>query len=132
MSLVDRSRSLSRLLGEGVEQLGDLLQTEIQLAQAELSEKMADAGRGVTYLAATAVFLIPVITLLLAAFALWLSDAAQISLALAMFISAVVGAVIGAVCAFTGIKYLQPKNLKPAVTLEQIKRDIAAAKDVTS
>jgi len=130
MSLAERSRSLSRLLGAGVEQLGDLLQTEIQLAQAELSEKMAEAGRGITYLAATAVFLIPVITLLLMAFALWLRDAAQISLALAMLVAAVLGAVVAAVCAVAGLKYLQPKHLKPTVTLEQIRRDIAAAKDI--
>ena len=132
MSLAQRSRSLSRLLGAGVEQLGDLMQTEIKLAQAELSEKMAEAGRGITYLAATAVFLIPVITLLLTAFALWLGDAAQISLALAMLIAAVLGAIVAAVSAIAGLKYLQPKNLKPKVTLEQIRRDIAAAKDIAS
>ena len=130
MSLADRSRSLSRLLGEGVEQLGDLLQTEIQLAQTELSEKVADVGRGVTYLAAAALFLIPVITLLLIAFALWLRDVTGVSAALSLFISAMLGAVIGAICGFAGLKYLQPKNLKPTVTLEQIKRDIAAAKDI--
>ena len=130
MSLAERSRSLSRLLGAGVEQLGDLLQTEIHLAQAELSEKMAEVGRGITYLAATAVFLIPVITLVLTAFALWLRDAAQISLALAMLIAAVLGGVVAAVSAIAGLKYLQPKNLKPTVTLEQIRRDIAAAKDI--
>ena len=130
MSLAERSRSLSRLLGAGVEQLGDLLQTEIHLAQAELSEKMAEVGRGITYLAATAVFLIPVITLLLMAFALWLRDAAQISLALAVLVAAALGAVVAAVCAVVGLKYLQPKNLKPTVTLEQIRRDIAATKDI--
>ncbi|WP_119271481.1 phage holin family protein [Taklimakanibacter deserti] len=132
MSLVDRSRSLSRLLGRGVEQLGDLLQTEVQLAQAELSEKVSDIGRGVTYLAATAIFLIPVITLLLLALALWLRDATGMSLALSMLISALLGAVIGAICAFSGMKYLRPNNLKPSVTLQQIKRDIAAAKDIAT
>lgn len=130
MSLLDRSRALSRLLGDGVEQLGELLQTEIQLAEAELSEKVADIGKGVTYLAATAVVSIPVITLMLIAFAFWLSDAAGLSIALSMFISALLGAVIGAICAFAGLKYLRPENLKPAVTLEQIRRDIAAARDI--
>jgi hypothetical protein len=132
MSLADRSRSLSSLFGRGVEQLGDLLQTEIQLAQAELSEKVADVGRGVTFLAVTAIFLIPVITLFLVAFALWLRDATEVSLALSMLISALLGAVIGAICAFAGMKYLRPKNLKPNVTLEQIKRDIAAAKEIAT
>jgi hypothetical protein len=88
MSLTERSRSLSRLLGNGVEQFGELLQNEIQLAQAELSEKAADAGKGVLYLAVTAVFLIPVITLLLIAFALWLKETAEISFALSFLLAA--------------------------------------------
>jgi uncharacterized membrane protein YraQ (UPF0718 family) len=131
MSLFDRSRSLSRLLGDGVERLGALLQNEVQLAQAELSEKVADAGRGVTYLAATALFLIPAITLLLTAFALWLKEVSGISFALSFLIAALLGAVIGVICASAGLKYLRPQNLKPAVTLEQIKRDVAAAKEIT-
>jgi hypothetical protein len=130
MSLVDRSRSLSSLLGDGVEQLGELFQNEIQLAQAELSEKVADAGRGVIYLAATAVFLVPVITLLLTAFALWLKESSGISFALSFLIAALLGAVIGVICALVGLKYLRPQNLKPAVTLEQIRRDVAAAKEI--
>lgn len=132
MSVIDRSRSLAGLLGEGVEQLGELFQTELQLAQTELSEKLADAGRGVTYLAATAIFLIPVVTLLLAAFALWLSESAGISLALSLLIAALLGAVVGLICASVGLKYLRPKNLAPTVTLEQIKRDVAAAKEIAS
>jgi uncharacterized membrane protein YqjE len=130
MSLLDRSRSLSKLLGEGVDQLGELLQTEVKLAQAELSEKVADVGRGVTFLAATAVFLIPVITLLLMALAYWLTEATGASLPLSLLISALLGAVIGAICAFAGLKYLRPSNLRPTATLEQIKRDIAVAKDI--
>jgi hypothetical protein len=46
--------------------------------QAELSEKAANAGKGLIYLAATAVFLIPAVTLLLTAFALWLKDMTEI------------------------------------------------------
>jgi VIT1/CCC1 family predicted Fe2+/Mn2+ transporter len=130
MSLVDRTRSLSNLLGNSVEQLGELVQNEIQLAQAELSEKVAAAGRGVTWLAATAVFLIPVITLLLVAFALWLKEVGGISFALSFLIAALLGAVLGLICAYAGLNYLRLGNLKPAVTLEQIKRDIAAAKEI--
>jgi VIT1/CCC1 family predicted Fe2+/Mn2+ transporter len=128
MSLADRSRSLSRLLGDSVEQLGELFQDEVRLAQAELSEKVADAGRGVIYLTATAVFLIPVITLLLVALALWLGEAGGISDALAFLIAALLGAILGLICAVVGLKYL--RDLKPSVTLEQMRRDVAAAKEV--
>jgi VIT1/CCC1 family predicted Fe2+/Mn2+ transporter len=128
MSLADRGRALSRLFGDSLEQLGELLQNEVQLAQAELSEKVADAGRGVIYLTATAVFLIPVIALLLVAFALWLREASKISDALAFLLAALLGAIIGVICAAAGLKYL--RNLKPSITIEQIRRDVAAAKEV--
>lgn len=130
MSLVDRSRSLSKLLGDGVEQLGALFQVELQLAQAELSEKVANAGRGATYLAAAALFAIPVLTLLLIALALWISDLIGISLPLSLVTAAVIGAALGAICGLTAMKYLRAKNLRPDITLEQIRRDIAAAKDI--
>jgi len=128
MSLADRCRSLSRLFGDSLEQLGELLQNEVQLAQAELSEKVADAGRGVIYLTATAVFLIPVIALLLVAFALWLREASKISDGLAFLLAALLGAIIGVIFAAAGLKYL--RNLKPSITIEQIRRDVAAAKKV--
>ena len=128
MSLADRSRSLAGLFGDSIEQLGELFQNEVRLAQAELAEKVSDAGRGVIYLGATAVFLIPVITLLLAAFALWLRDAGAISSALSFLIAALLGAVLAVICAVAGLNYL--KSLKPAVTLEQIRRDVAAAKEI--
>ncbi|QIG49223.1 phage holin family protein [Nordella sp. HKS 07] len=130
MSLVDRSRSLSKLLGDGVEQLGELFQVELQLAQAELSEKVANVGWGAAYLAAATLFAIPVLTLLLAALALWISDLSGISLPLSLVTAAVIGAALGAICGLTAMKYLRAKNLRPDITLEQIRRDIAAAKDI--
>jgi uncharacterized membrane protein YqjE len=130
MSLADRSRSLSKLLGDAVEQLGALFQVELQLAQAELSENVANAGRGAAYLAVAAMFAIPVITLLLIALALWIKEATSISLALSYLISALIGAAIGLICGLIALNYLRAKNLRPNITLEQIRRDIAVAKDI--
>jgi hypothetical protein len=130
MSLADRSRSLSRLLGDGVEQLGALFQVELQLAQAELSENVANAGRGAAYLAAAALFAMPVVTLLLIALALWIREASALSLALSCLIAALIGAAVGLICGLIALNYLRAKNLRPNITLEQIRRDIAAAKDI--
>lgn len=130
MSLADRSRSLSRLLGDAVEQLGALFQVELQLAQAELSENVANAGRGAAYLAAAALFAMPVVTLLLIALALWMKEAMAISSALSFLIAALIGAVFGLICGLIALNYLRAKNLRPNITLEQIRRDIAAAKDI--
>ena len=132
MSLVDRSRSLSKLLSDGVEQLGELFQNEIQLAQAELSEKVTEAGRGVAFLAAAAAFLIPVVTLILVALALWIKESSGISYPLAFMFGALVGAIIGLIFGMVGLKHLRPHNLKPQVTLGQLRRDAAVAKDVTT
>jgi hypothetical protein len=130
MSLADRSRSLSKLLGDAVEQLGALFQVELQLAQAELSENVANAGRGAAYLAAAALFAMPVVTLLLIALALWMREAMAISSALSFLIAALIGAVFGLICGLIALNYLRAKNLRPNITLEQIRRDIAAAKDI--
>ena len=130
MSLADRSRSLSRLLGDGVEQLGALFQVELQLAQAELSENVANAGRGAAYLAAAALFAMPVVTLLLIALALWIREASGISFALSCLFSALIGAAVGLICGLIAMNYLKAKNLRPTITLQQIRRDIAAAKDI--
>ena len=130
MSLADRSRSLSKLLGDAVEQLGALFQVELQLAQAELSENVTNAGRGAAYLAAAALFAMPVVTLLLIALALWIREATAISLALSCLIAALIGAAVGLICGLIALNYLRAKNLRPNITLEQIRRDIAAAKDI--
>ena len=113
MSLADRSRSLSRLLGDGVEQLGALFQVELQLAQAELSENVANAGRGAAYLAAAALFAMPVVTLLLIALALWIREASGISFALSCLISALIGAAVGLICGLIAMNYLRAKNSAP-------------------
>jgi hypothetical protein len=118
------------LLGDGVEQLGALFQVELQLAQAELSENVANAGRGAAYLAAAALFAMPVLTLLLIALALWIREASALSLALSCLIAALIGAVIGLICGLIALRYLRAKNLRPNITLEQIRRDIAVAKDI--
>jgi hypothetical protein len=130
MSLADRSRSLSRLLGDAVEQLGALFQVELQLAQAELSENVANAGRGAAYLAVAAVFAMPVVTMLLIALALWIREAAGISLPLSCLIAALIGAAVGLICGLIALNYLRARNLRPNITLEQIRRDIAAAKEI--
>ena len=132
MSLVDRSRSLSKLLGDSVDQLGALFQVELQLAQAELSEKAANAAKGATYMAVAGMFAIPVITLLFTALALWIADAARMSLAPAFLIAAVIAALLGLVFFLVARSYLQARNLRPDITLEQIRRDVAAAKDIGS
>lgn len=130
MSLADRSRSISRLLGDAVDQLGALFQVELQLAQTEISEKVANAGRGLTFLLVGAVFAMPVVTLVLVALALWINETWAISLSLSALIAASVGALLGIICGLIAMNRLRVKNLRPDATIDQIRRDVAVAKEI--
>ena len=64
MALSDDLHTIPRLVGDTFEQLGKLVQNEVQLARAEVSEKLAQAAMGAAYLGAAAVLFIPVLVVL--------------------------------------------------------------------
>jgi hypothetical protein len=130
MALSDDMHSISRLAGDAFEQLGKLVQNEAQLARAELSEKLTQAGLGAAYLAVAGILAIPVLVVLLIALALWLTTALGWSPALAHLAAAGAGAAIAIVLALVGCSYFKAENLKPKVTIRQVERDIAAAKEM--
>jgi uncharacterized membrane protein YgcG len=129
MSLPNDLNDIPRLFGNAVEQLGKLVQNETQLARAELAEKITQAGIGAAYLAGAAALFVPVLVLVLMAFALWLVQMG-LSPAPAHFAAAAVGAVVSGVLAMVGMNRLKPENLKPKVTVEQVGRDVATAKEL--
>jgi hypothetical protein len=129
-ALSNDAHEIPRLLGDAVEQLGKLMQNEAQLAKAELSQKIALAGTGAGYIGAAAVFSIPVLVLLLLALAWWLVDQG-FSPATAHLIAAGGGAIICIILATIGLSYLKPRRLTPKVTIEQLQRDAATAKELT-
>lgn len=125
MSLSNDVRDIPRLFGDAVEQLGKLVRNEAQLAQAELSQKVAQAGIGAAYIAGAAMLAVPVLVLLLIALALWLGQMG-INPALAHLIAAAVGLAVSAILAVVGKSYLTPANLTPKVTMRQVEKDVAA------
>jgi hypothetical protein len=129
MSLSDDLHTIPRLFGDAVEQLGKLVQNEAQLARAEISQKIAQAGIGAAYVIGAAILGIPVLVVLLIALALWLGELG-LSPPLAHLAAAACGAAISAVLAVIGMSYLKPKDLKPKVTIRQVERDIATAKEL--
>ena len=130
MALSDDLHSIPRLVGDAVEQLGKLVQNEAQLARAELSEKLTQAGTGVACMAVAAVVAIPVLVVLLIAVALWLSSAFGLSPVASHLAVAGAGAAVSIALAFMGMSYLNPANLTPKVTMRQVERDIAVAKEM--
>src|SRR3982074_2226602 len=111
MSLPNDLNDIPRLFGNAVEQLGKLVQNEAQLARAELAEKVTQAGIGAAYLAGAAALFVPVLVLVLIAFALWLVQMG-LSPAAAHFAAAAVGAGVSGVLAMVGMNRLKPENLK--------------------
>lgn len=129
MALADDFRTISHLVGDSVEQMAKLVQNEANLARAELSAKVADAGRAVGYLLAATLFVTPAIVMLLFALAQFLVQQG-FSAAAGHLISAVVALVIGGLLAMIGIQKLKAWSPKPTVTVMEIQRDVNVAKEL--
>ena len=129
MALSNDLNAIPRLFGDAVEQLGKLVQNEVQLARAELSQKMTQASIGAAYVTGAAILSIPVLVVLLIALALWLTQLG-LSPVLAHLAAAACGAVISAILAVVGMGYLKPENLTPRLTMHQVQRDVATAKEM--
>jgi uncharacterized membrane protein YgcG len=129
MALSDELHTIPKLFGDAVEQLGKLVQNEAQLAKAELSQKITQAGIGAAYIGGAGILCIPVMVVLLLAVALWLIQLG-LSPAAAYLAAAAIGAVVCAVLAIMGVSYLKSENLKPKVTMREVERDIATAKEL--
>ena len=129
MPLSDDLYTIPKLLGDAVEQLGKLVQNEARLARAELTQKITQAGIGAAYILGAALLCIPVLVVVLIALALWLTQLG-LSPVVAHLAAAACGAGISIVLALIGISRLKPENLKPKVTMQQVKRDVATAKEI--
>src|ERR1700722_2655884 len=72
MSNYAGERTLSQLFGDSFAELAKLIQNEVDLARAELREKVTLIGGAIALIAAGAVLLIPALVLMLCAVAAWL------------------------------------------------------------
>lgn len=122
-------RSISDLVGDAVAQLAKLIGNEFDLAKAELSSKAAQLGRGVALIGAGAIFMMPALVMLLMAAAAALMHAG-FSDPVAYLMAGVAAALLSAVLVGIGISRLSGDALKPAITLDQLQRDKAAAKEM--
>ena len=123
------SRSIPELFSDAVGQLAKLVSNEFDLARAELSEKASQVGRATAMIGAGAVILMPALVLLLFAVSAALIRGGFSEPIDYLLTGAGAGLVSGALIA-TGIKRLSGDALKPSVTLDQVKRDKIAAKEM--
>ena len=115
-------RAISHLFGDALSQFSKLFQNEVDLAKAELGEKVQQIGGAVGLIAAGAVFVIPAIVM-----ALFALSAALIaggwSQPVSYLISAIVAAVLAGILLAVGMNRLDARHLAPRETLRQLEKD---------
>jgi hypothetical protein len=123
------SRSIPELFSVAVGQLAKLIGNEFELARAELSEKANQVGRAAAMIGAGAVILMPALVLVLFAVAAALIRGG-FSEPVAYLLTGGGAALVSGVLITTGLSRLSGDALKPSVTLDQVQRDKAAAKEM--
>jgi hypothetical protein len=129
MSHNSNERTLSQLFGDSFSELAKLIRNEVDLARAELREKVKLIGGAVGLLAAGALLLIPALVLVLYAIAAWLIMLGLIA-PLAYLASGLGAGVVAAALLWTGVGRLSGDALKPSATIGEIERDKNLAKEL--
>src|SRR3954468_9144902 len=115
-------RTISTLFGDALSQFSKLFQNEVDLAKAEVGEKVQKIGGAVGLFAAGAVLVIPAIVM-----ALFALSAALIaggwSQPVSYLISAIVAAVLAGILFAVGMNRLHARHLAPRETLRQLEKD---------
>ncbi len=120
-------RNVSGLVGDVMAQSAKLFQNELELAKAELGEKLQKLGGALGLVAGAAVLVIPAIVMAL--FALSSALIAEgWSQPLSYLTSAILAAVLSGVLFAIGINRLDPGKLTPRETLRQLEKDKDTAK----
>jgi len=122
-------RTLSQLFGDSLSQLAKLIQNEIDLARAELREKVVLARGAIGLIASGAVLLVPALVLILFGIATWLITLG-LAAPLAYLCCGLGAAIIAFALVWVGARRLSGDALKPTATLDEIRRDKMVAKEL--
>jgi hypothetical protein len=126
--MAEQYSSLPNAFSKVVTDLADLMQKEMQLARAELSEKLSIGIRAGVWMSAAAVLAIASGFLIVQASVLGLSAATGIALHWScLIVAAVLAAAAGA--GFSKGRADVPEQLTPDRAINQVKQDIAVAKE---
>jgi hypothetical protein len=122
-------RSIPELFSDAFGQLAKLIGNEFDLAKAELSQKAGQVGRGGAMIGAGAVIMIPALVVLLFAAAAALMHAG-VSDPIAYLLTGGAAAILAGALIGVGISRMSGDALKPSMTIDQIQKDQAAAKEM--
>lgn len=123
------NRSIPDLLSDAFAQFAKLISNEFELARAEMTDKVGQFGRAAAMMGAGVVILIPGLLLLLFALAAWLVEAGFSQPIAYLIVGACTTAVAAALIGI-GASRLSGDALKPNLTIDQLQRDKAAAKEM--
>ena len=113
-------RSLGGLLSDLSLQTSDLIRQEMRLAKAELSEKLADAGRHAMMIGVSIAFGLAAVVAAAAAVALLLVNLG-VEPWLAALITAALMGLVAYLLAQSGISALRTKSIAPVETIHSLK-----------
>jgi hypothetical protein len=126
--MAEQYSSLPNAFSKVITDLADLMQKEMRLAQAELSEKLSISIRAGVWMSAAAVLAITSVFLIVQASVLGLSAATGVGLHWScLIVAAVLAAAAGA--GFSKGRADVPEQLTPDRAINQVKQDIAVAKE---
>ena len=115
-------RTLSTLVADAMGQFAKLFQNEIDLAKAELSDRVQKITGAAGLIAGGALLVIPAIVMALLALSAALISAGW-SQPLSYLTSAIVAGAIAGVLFAVGINRLDARNLAPRETIRQLEKD---------
>jgi len=122
----ERDKGVVDLAGDALKEIGVLIQTELQLLRAEISEKLTFTAWSAALIGAGALLLMATVVLLLQAAIAGLV-AYGLSWPAAILIIAAVTLLVGAGLIWFGINRLSLDRLAPSKTIDQLQKDSTIA-----
>lgn len=127
MTTNPENKSFSDLISNGLEQVTALFRSEIQLAKAEMSNKVTTAMAAIVMMVVGLAFAIATLVMLLTTVATFLVEAG-LGAGLSFLISTIIGGVVAAILAMSGLQKLKTETVVPERTVRQVGLDAQAAK----
>jgi drug/metabolite transporter (DMT)-like permease len=121
-------RSLKQLFGDLTSSVTNLFRKEIELARAETSEKITQAGVAAGSIAGGAILALAALIILLQALVIALTELGLAPALSALIVGGVV-AIIAFALIYKGIHDLKASNLAPTRTVESLRQDAHIMKE---
>lgn len=128
MAVQDSNRPLTSVLSQIISEVAYLLQTEIRMARAEMSEKFAQVASSGAMVAAGGILLLAGFIVLLFDAVRWLAIAGLAEQWGYLIVGGIV-AIVGIALVMSGIKAMKGSALYPNKTVEQMRADYSVIKE---